>query len=158
MSSAKCRKGIKVFFGNCWFSIYSVLKAILLSCNSGCQVKKWRLWDGVSSTPGLLNWLCYCRPVQGEGSVRESGLWFIKYRAFDCDPLPRGWVFAAALSGEDDLASAPPSLYFSQWTPPITTTPGFFHTYTSCALLSSRRSFFSSIMKSPPPFSQHPSA
>lgn len=70
-------KGIWLLSGNCRYSLFSALRGALLSCNSGCQVKERRLWDGVSSSPGLLNWLCYCRPVQGEGSARESGLRFM---------------------------------------------------------------------------------
>lgn len=99
-----------------------MLKGTLLSYNSGCQVSERRLWDCASSSLGLLNWLCYCRPVQGEGSERESGLWYIRYKAFDCDPPPRGRVFTAALSGERDLALHP-SLCFSQWTTPSTSSP-----------------------------------
>lgn len=100
------KKGMWLLSGNCWNSLFSVLRGALLSCNSGCQVKERRLWDGVSSSPGLLNWLCYCRPVQGEGSARESGLRFIKkYRALRGDPPPWGRVFTAALSWEGDLAS-----------------------------------------------------
>lgn len=94
-----------------------MLKGTLLSHNSGCQVSERRLWDGASFSPGLLNWLCYCRPVQGEGREGESELWCVRYRAFDCDPPPRGRVFTAALSGEGDLA-LDPSLCFSLRTPP----------------------------------------
>lgn len=108
---------MEVFTGNCRYSLYSMLKGTLLSYNSGCQVSERRLWDCASSSLGLLNWLCYCRPVQGEGSARESGLCYIRYRAFDCDPPPRGRVFTAALSGEGDLA-LDPSLCFSQRTTP----------------------------------------
>lgn len=75
--SVNWKKGTWLLSGNCRYSLFSVLRGALLSCNSGCQVKERRLWDGVSSSPGLLNWLCYCRPVQGEGSARESGLRFI---------------------------------------------------------------------------------
>lgn len=126
---------MEVFTGNCWYSLHSVLKGTLLSYNSGCQVSERRLWDCASFSLGLLNWLCYCRPVQGEGNEGESWLWFIRYRAFDCDPPPRGSVFTAALSGEGDLA-LDPSLCFSQRTtlPPILCRP-------SRSLFSSQRSF-----------------
>lgn len=99
-----------------------MLKGTLLSHNSGCQVSERRLWDGASFSPGLLNWLCYCRPVQGEGREGESELWCVRYRAFDCDPPPRGRVFTAALSGEGDLA-LDPSLCFSLRTHPPHTHP-----------------------------------
>lgn len=111
---------MKVFTGNCWYSLYSMLKGTLLSYNSGYQVSKRRRWDCASFSLGLLNWLCYCRPVQGEGSERESRIWYITHRAFNCDPSPR--VFTAALSGEGDLALHP-SLYFSQWTAPHPSCP-----------------------------------
>lgn len=152
---------MEVFTGNCRYSLYSMLKGTLLSYNSGCQVSERRLWDCASLSLGLLNWLCYCRPVQGEGSARESGLWYIRCRAFNCDPPPTGRVFTAALSGEGDLA-LDPSLCFSQRTPnphpPILSRP-------SRSLLSSQRSFstpsLSFLLPPQPPsfspsFSQHP--
>lgn len=71
------KTGMWVLSGNCRYSLISLFRSALLSCNFGCQVKERRLWDGVSSSPGLLNWLCYCRHVQSEGSERESGLRFI---------------------------------------------------------------------------------
>lgn len=86
---------------------FPLLRSALLSCNSGCQVKERRLWDGVSSSPGLLNWLCYCRPVQGEGGERIRASVYIRHRAFRCDPPPWGRAFTAALSREGDLASIP---------------------------------------------------
>lgn len=141
ISLAKWSERMEVFTGNCRYSLYSMLKGTLLSCNSGCQVSERRLWDCASSSLGLLNWLCYCRPVQGEGSARESGLCYIRYRAFDCDPPPRGRVFTAALSGEGDLA-LDPSLCFSQRTThTITTTTPFCPSRPSHSLLSSQRSF-----------------
>lgn len=109
-----------------------------------------RLWGCVSSSLGLLNWLCYCRPVQGEGSARESGLWYRRYGAFDYDPPPRGWVFTAALSGEGDLALDPPSLCFSQRMPPPNHHYPFSLTRPSHSLLS--EVIFSTI-----PFPLHPS-
>lgn len=84
-----------------------MLKGTLLSYNSSCQVSARRLWDCAICSPGLLNWLCYCRPVQGEGSKWKSGLWWIRYPTFDGDPPPRGRVFTAALSREGDLALDP---------------------------------------------------
>lgn len=80
---------MEVLNGNCWCSLYSMLNGTLLSHNSGCQVSERRLWGCTSFSPGLLNWLCYCRPVQGEGSERESEHWY-KIQSFRLWPSSQG--------------------------------------------------------------------